>query len=52
MLDIMYEIPSAGAPIKEVVINEETIQKGAAAAPHVPEGNGREGVVGSSSTSG
>ena len=28
MLDIMYEIPTAGAPIHEVVINEETIQKG------------------------
>ena len=28
MLDIMYEVPSRGAPISEVVINEETIQKG------------------------
>ncbi len=28
MMDIMFEIPSAGANIKEVVINEETIQKG------------------------
>jgi ATP-dependent Clp protease ATP-binding subunit ClpX len=28
MLDIMFEVPTAGAPIREVVINEETIQKG------------------------
>jgi ATP-dependent Clp protease ATP-binding subunit ClpX len=28
MLDIMFEVPNAGAPIREVVINEETIQKG------------------------
>ena len=33
MLDIMFEVPTAGAPIREVVINEETIQKGAAADP-------------------
>ncbi len=28
MLDIMYEVPSSGATIREIVINEETIQKG------------------------
>src|SRR6187455_1591753 len=28
MLDIMFEVPTTGAPIREVVINEETIQKG------------------------
>jgi ATP-dependent Clp protease ATP-binding subunit ClpX len=28
MLDIMFEVPSTGATIREVVINEETIQKG------------------------
>jgi ATP-dependent Clp protease ATP-binding subunit ClpX len=28
MLDIMFEVPTAGSPIREVVINEETIQKG------------------------
>src|SRR3954469_10024071 len=28
MLDIMFEVPSAGTSIREVVINEETIQKG------------------------
>src|SRR4051812_29588673 len=28
MLDIMFEVPSAGTAIREVVINEETIQKG------------------------
>ncbi len=28
MLDIMFEVPSASPSIKEVVINEETIQKG------------------------
>src|SRR3954467_8860387 len=28
MLDIMFEVPTAGAPSREVVINEETIQKG------------------------
>src|SRR5215471_1123703 len=28
MLDIKFEVPTAGAPIREVVINEETIQKG------------------------
>ncbi len=28
MLDIMYDVPSTGAAIREVVINEETIQKG------------------------
>src|SRR5580765_1338785 len=28
MLDIMFEVPNAGSPIREVVINEETIQKG------------------------
>ena len=42
MLDIMYEVPSTGAPINEVVINEEIDQK-AAAAPHVPEGSGGSG---------
>ena len=29
MMDIMFEVPSAGAAIREVVINEDTIQKGA-----------------------
>jgi len=29
MMDIMFEVPSAGTTIREVVINEETIQKGA-----------------------
>src|ERR1044071_445574 len=29
MMDIMFEVPSAGSSIREVVINEETIQKGA-----------------------
>ena len=28
MMDMMFEIPSASPPIKEVVINEDTIQKG------------------------
>jgi ATP-dependent Clp protease ATP-binding subunit ClpX len=28
MLDIMFEIPSPGSAIREIVINEETIQKG------------------------
>src|ERR1043165_9905399 len=28
MLDIMFEVPTTGSPIREVVINEETIQKG------------------------
>jgi len=28
MLDIMFEVPSSGAAIREIVINEETIQKG------------------------
>ena len=28
MMDIMFEVPSASPPIKEVVINEDTIQKG------------------------
>jgi ATP-dependent protease Clp ATPase subunit len=28
MLDIMFEVPTTGTPIREVVINEETIQKG------------------------
>src|SRR5947209_12035497 len=28
MLDIMFEVPTTGASIREVVINEETIQKG------------------------
>ena len=28
MLDIMFEVPTAGSPVREVVINEETIQKG------------------------
>jgi ATP-dependent Clp protease ATP-binding subunit ClpX len=28
MMDVMFEIPSASPPIKEVVINEDTIQKG------------------------
>src|SRR6516225_2109745 len=28
MLDIMFEVPTAGSAIREVVINEETIQKG------------------------
>ena len=43
MLDIMYEVPTKGAPVREVVINEETIQKGPAAALHVPEGAGGSG---------
>ena len=29
MMDIMFEVPSAGSAIREVVINEDTIQKGA-----------------------
>jgi ATP-dependent protease Clp ATPase subunit len=29
MLDMIFEIPSASPPIKEVVISEETIQNGA-----------------------
>jgi ATP-dependent Clp protease ATP-binding subunit ClpX len=29
MMDIMFEVPSAGSSIREVVINEETIQNGA-----------------------
>src|SRR5450631_1077163 len=28
MLDIMFEVPTNGTPVREVVINEETIQKG------------------------
>ena len=28
MLDIMFDVPTAGTAIREVVINEETIQKG------------------------
>src|SRR5450432_1131649 len=28
MLDIMFEVPTSGSTIREVVINEETIQKG------------------------
>jgi ATP-dependent Clp protease ATP-binding subunit ClpX len=28
MMEVMFEIPSASPPIKEVVINEDTIQKG------------------------
>src|SRR5947209_4761941 len=28
MLDIMFEVPSSGSTIREIVINEETIQKG------------------------
>jgi ATP-dependent Clp protease ATP-binding subunit ClpX len=28
MLDIMFDVPTAGSAIREVVINEETIQKG------------------------
>ena len=24
----MFEVPTAGSPVREVVINEETIQKG------------------------
>ena len=28
MMDVMFEIPSASPPIKEVVINEDTIEKG------------------------
>ena len=36
----------AGTAIREVVINEETIQEGPAADPHVPKGSGdREGFV-------
>jgi len=29
MMDIMFEVPSVGSAIREVVINEDTIQKGA-----------------------
>jgi ATP-dependent Clp protease ATP-binding subunit ClpX len=29
MMDIMFDVPSAGSSIREVVINEDTIQKGA-----------------------
>ena len=43
MLDIMYEVPTAGAPIREVVINEETIQKGQQPILDVPEGGRRSG---------
>jgi len=28
MLEIMFEVPTTGSPVREVVINEETIQKG------------------------
>ena len=41
MLDIMFEVPTAGSTIREVVINEGDDSEGAAADPDVPEGDGR-----------
>src|SRR4029079_14464423 len=43
MLDIMFEVPTTGAPIREVVINEETIQKGQQPILEYPQRSGAAG---------